>query len=33
MLVKTNLKEIIEYIAKDDIKITNNSFCGECKKN
>lgn len=32
MLVKTNLKEIIEYIAKDDIKITNNSFCGECSK-
>ena len=32
MLVKTNLKEIIEYIVKDDIKITDNSCCGNCSK-
>ena len=32
MLVKTNLKEIIEHIVKDDIKITDNSCCGRCSK-
>lgn len=32
MLVKSSLKEIIEHIVKDDIKITDNSCCGCCSK-
>lgn len=32
MLIKTNLKEIIEHIVKNDIKITDNSWCGQCSK-
>ena len=32
MLVKSNLKEIIEHIVKNDIKITDNSCCGQCSK-
>ena len=32
MLVKTNLKEIIDHIVKNDIKITDNSCCGQCSK-
>ena len=32
MLVKTNLKEIIDHIVKNDIKITDNSCCGKCSK-
>lgn len=32
MLVKSSLKEIVEHIVKDDIKITDNSCCGNCSK-
>lgn len=32
MLIKSNLKEIIEHIIKQDIKITDNSLLGNCSK-
>ena len=32
MLVKSTLKEIIEHIIKQDIKITDNSICGQCSR-
>lgn len=32
MLVKTTVKEIIEHIVKNDIKITDNSCRGQCSK-
>ncbi len=32
MLVNTTVKEVIEHIVKNDIKITDNSYCGECSK-
>lgn len=32
MLVKSSLKEIVEHIVKNDIKITDNSCCGNCSK-
>ena len=32
MLVKSSLKEIVEHIVKNDIKITDNSCCGHCSK-
>lgn len=32
MLKKTNLQGIIEHIAKNDLKITDNSCCGKCSK-
>jgi Fe-S-cluster containining protein len=32
MLIKTNIKEIIEHVVKNDIKITDNSCSGKCSK-
>lgn len=32
MLVKTNLREIIDNIVNNKIKITDNSVCGHCSK-
>ena len=33
MLIKTNIKEIIEHVVKNDIKITDNSCSGKiCNK-
>lgn len=32
MLVKTTIKEIIETIAKGEVKLTDNSICGKCSK-